>query len=343
LVDEATGSPKANGQTPRLRIGALGRRVGVRPETLRAWERRYALLEPARTSSGYRLYSDADEERVRAMLGWLARGVSAAEAAKLAREHPQLAERTGSGAPEAGPTAPQDRAPEVAGAPKEAGAGAHAPAPADPPVLASAVSGLVAALEGFDDEAAHAILDRFLARLSLATVLAELVLPALDEVGDRWARGEVTIAQEHFCSELLRGRLLALARGWGGGGGPLALLACPPHERHDLGLVAFGLVLRERGWRVAFLGADTPTETLGDAAERLQPDAVVVAAVEPARFEQARAALRDLAERCPLLVAGAGANPEVARAMGAAHLAGAPVDAAGWLAEQAATRPVAAT
>ena len=290
-----------NDAAPLRRIGELGRRVGVRPETLRAWERRYGLIEPQRTQSGYRLYSEADEAQVRAMLAWLARGVSAGEAARLARAQAAV----GADDDEAGP------------------------------VLADAVVSLIAALERFDEDGAHRVLDAALARFSLPTVLAELVLPVLDQVGERWLRDRVTVGQEHFCTELLRGRLLAVARGWGGGSGPRALLACPPGERHDLGLICFGLVLRDHGWRVVFLGSDTPAETIADTADRLQPHTVVLAAAEPERLERVGGSLRALAERHVLLVAGGGATAAVARALGIARLDGAPVAAARWMAEQA--------
>ena len=70
---------------------------------------------------------------------------------------------------------------------------------------------------------------------------------------------------------------MSLARSWGTGGGPLAVLACAPGEQHDLPLVAFGLALRGRGWRIAFLGADTPAVSMADAAEMLDPALLVVA------------------------------------------------------------------
>jgi DNA-binding transcriptional MerR regulator len=67
-----------------LRIGELSRRAGVSPELLRAWERRYGLLRPARSAGGYRLYSADDEARIRRMQAHLSEGLSAAEAARLA-------------------------------------------------------------------------------------------------------------------------------------------------------------------------------------------------------------------------------------------------------------------
>jgi DNA-binding transcriptional MerR regulator len=295
-------------ESPPIRIGELGRRVGVRPETLRAWERRYRLLSPERSAAGYRLYSAGDEKRVREMLGWMSRGVAASEAAKLA------------GAP-VGAAPAAERRPRADGQ----------------PALAVAMLDLIAALQRFDEEGAHRILDEAFARFSLETVLSELVLPVLAEVGDRWSRGDVSVGEEHFCTEVLRGRLLSLARGWGAGEGPLAVLSCPPGERHDLGVVVFGLALREQGWRIAFLGADTPMATLADAAERLDPELVVSAAVDPERFETAGADIRDLAGAHPLALAGAGATAETARSLGAGHLDKPPVAAAVSLAASTAS------
>ena len=216
-----------------LRIGELSKRSGVSPELLRAWERRYGLLEPTRSPGGLRLYSLDDLERVRLMQEHLAGGLAAAEAAALA-------------------STPEHR---------DAADAARAPA-------ASAVRDLAAALDAFDEPRAQAVLDELLAVATVDALLTDVVLPYLRELGERWERGEASIAQEHFASAVLRGRLLGLARGWGRGLGPLALLACLPGEQHDLGLIAFGLALRARGWRVAYLGPDTPLDTL-DARREL--------------------------------------------------------------------------
>lgn len=266
-----------------LRIGELARRTGVSPELLRAWERRYSLLRPERSSGGYRLYSVEDERRVRTMTGALGRGLAAGEAAKLALGD-------GTDAPSAG--------------------------------------SLVEALVAFDDVGAHAALDRLLSTLTLETVLRDSVLPALRELGERWQRGEITIGQEHFASNLLRGRMLGLARGWDRGSGPRALLACPAGEQHDLSLIAFGLALREHGWRITYLGADTPLATIDETATALRPDLVVVAAVDASRLSAGAEGLRDLGARFPLALAGAGADEALAAQVEARHLREGPVEAA---------------
>ncbi len=187
---------------------------------------------------------------------------------------------------------------------------------------------LVEALMRFDDVGAHAALDRLLSSLTLETVLRDSVLPGLRDLGERWQRREITIAQEHFASNLLRGRLLGLARGWDRGSGPRALLACPTGEQHDLSLIAFGLALREHGWRITYLGADTPVATIAETATELRPALVVMSAVDPARLSVCAEELCELAAQFPLALAGAGASETLAAKLGAIRLALGPIEAA---------------
>src|SRR5581483_8488754 len=108
-------------------------------------------------------------------------------------------------------------------------------------------------------------------------------------------------------STLLRGRLLGLARGWGQGIGLAAVLACAPGEQHDLGLLSFGIALRARGWRIIYLGPDTPIASLADAARTCRPDSVVVSAVDPRAFRRCAKELKQLARTTRLCLGGAGA------------------------------------
>jgi DNA-binding transcriptional MerR regulator len=162
---------------------------------------------------------------------------------------------------------------------------------------------LLAALLAFDDERAHASLDDAVARLSVEAVLADLVLPAFRAIGDGWAAGSVSVAQEHYAANLVRARLLGLARRWDQGVGPRALLACAPGDLHDLPLICFGLALRQRGWRILFLGADTPLEVVAETAALERPDVVVLAsAIERPELDDPR--LGEIAASAPLTLAG---------------------------------------
>jgi MerR family transcriptional regulator, light-induced transcriptional regulator len=152
-----------------------------------------------------------------------------------------------------------------------------------------------------------------------------VVLPYLADLGQRWQRGTASVAMEHFASNIIRGRLAGLARGWGSGHGPQALLACPPGEQHDLALMIFGIVLHHHGWRIDYLGANTPVEEIARAAAVSRPDLVVLAATRPQALEPLRAELADLARRVPLALAGAGATAQIADAAGARLMNGDPV------------------
>jgi DNA-binding transcriptional MerR regulator len=287
-----------------LRIGELSRRVGVSPELLRAWETRYALLRPSRSAGGFRLYSDEDEARVRLMRLYQERGLSAAEAARLAA----------SAEPGASPEAAAEPDGRVAGE----------------------VARLREALDDFDEAGAHDAFDRLVGALSTDALVREAVIPYLEDLGRRWEEGEASVAQEHFASNVLRGRLLGLARGWGQGAGPRAILACAPGEQHDLPLICFGLALRARGWRITYLGPDTPVDTLADVVGALEVRLVVVSASLAERLEAALAELRGLSGRTRLVVAGAGATEEAAERAGAELVTEDPVAAADRLSRRVA-------
>jgi len=132
----------------------------------------------------------------------------------------------------------------------------------------------------------------------------------------------VSVADEHFASNVVGGRLRALARGWGKGVGPRAILACPPGEQHELGLLSFGLLLRDRGWRIAYLGASTPPHDIRLACETLEPAVTVLAAVTPEPFETAGGEIRDLAQTTRVAIGGAGASEAIAGGLGAELLDG---------------------
>jgi MerR family transcriptional regulator, light-induced transcriptional regulator len=277
----------------KVRIGELSRRTGVSAELLRAWEQRYGLLRPERSAGGFRLYSAADESRVRRMTALIASGVSASEAAERAiDDEPATAD--------IGTSAATDE-------------------------LASA---LRAALDRFDAEAAHDALDRLLATVSVEVAITQVLVPLLHEIGARWESGDATIGQEHFASNLVRGRLMGIARGWADGSGPAFVLACPPGEEHDLGLMMFGIALARRGARVIFLGADTPIATVAETVRDVRPAGVVIAVARSVPLAAAANELAALAGDVAVYVGGPGVDEETVQKLGGRLLEGDPVAAA---------------
>jgi MerR family transcriptional regulator, light-induced transcriptional regulator len=259
-----------------LRIGELSRRSGYSADVIRAWERRYDLLRPTRTDGGYRLYSADDISRLRLMRHYLARGIPTSRAAGLVH-------RVQTAALDANPGVP----------------------PGD---VRKALQVLRDSLESFDDGPADRTLERLLGVFAPGAVLRDVVLPYLREVGERWACGEATIAQEHFASNFLEGWMHTMARGWNRSGPYRAVLACVPGERHAMGLMAFGLALHDLGWRITYLGADAPLPAVEHAADAVAADVVVLSAALPATLAARLGDLRGLARTHAVAVGGAGAT-----------------------------------
>ncbi len=275
-----------------MRIGQLAQRVGVTPYVLRAWEKRYGLLRPVRAASGYRLYGAADERRVQAVLALRRRGVPASEAVSRVLD----AERSG------------DVESAAQGSPR------------------ALVSRLLVATAAFDEPSAQTTLDQTFA-LPLEVAVGEVLMPFLNAVGERWAEGTLAVAQEHFASGLVRRRLAARTGTWGHGTGPRALLACVPGETHDIALLAFGLLLARRGWRVSFLGQDTPAADIIRTADVIKPEIVVLAVARRGTMAGVGTDLDELATRHRVAIGGPGIDPARAAALGATALPGDVVEA----------------
>ena len=302
----------ANPSLVWMRIGELSRRTGVSIHTLRAWERRYRVIAPQRSAGGTRLYAPVDETRVRLMLRYLAEGASTADAAEM-----------------------------VSAAPLTIGAGHASGVPGER--AESARSSLGEALDGFDETAAVRVLEPLFASFAPLLVIRDVLLPYMAGVGLRWERGEADVSQEHFATHFVETRLLSMTRGWDRGLGPRALLGCAPGERHTLGLVAFGLSLHAQGWRITYLGADASGAALAFAARATDPDVVVVSKTMPDEIPAAESSpLREVCDRCRVLLAGPGACASAAAAIGGKHVAGNAVDAAWAIATMAAPRDAAA-
>jgi MerR family transcriptional regulator, light-induced transcriptional regulator len=282
-----------------LTIGEFSRRVGVSVDLLRAWERRYGVPNPIRAAGGRRLYTREDERVIGAMRRAVAGGIPPATAAREATLPPAESE--------------------------------PAPTNGELPRLAARLRD---ALDRYDQADAQSELDVLFGAYSIDTALKEIVLPYMHELGERWAGNEIGVGSEHFAANLIHGRLLSLARKWDGGHGPRAVLACPQGELHTMGLLAFGLALRGEGWRITYLGADTPVSAIEQVAGVVRPAWIVLASVDADRYNRVSAPLAELASRASLAIAGSGASRTMAERCNASLFAADPVTAASALARR---------
>jgi methanogenic corrinoid protein MtbC1 len=247
---------------PRLNLKAVVQQTGLKPDTLRAWERRYGLPAPERSSGGHRLYSYRDIEIVKWLIARQQEGLSISRAVELweqlsaeARDPLQAA------TPIATPVAP-------ALWPLRGGE-----------TIAQLRQQWIGACLAYDEQQAERLLNLAFALFTPETVAIELLQRAVAEIGEGWYQGNVTVQQEHFCSSLAVRRLEALVMA---APAPLRLgrilVACPPKEQHVIGLLLLTFLLRRRGWEVVYLGANVPLEQLETTVAAVQPQLIIMAA-----------------------------------------------------------------
>ena len=224
-------------------------RSGVPAALLRAWERRYGVVAPTRTASGYRLYDDAAIERLRTMRRLVDAGWAPSTAATSILDGSVTADLLPEGA--------TDRRAGGEGQTSDTGSGAD-----------ELARRLVDAARDFDVPAVDSVLDDLFARGSFERVADDLLFPALRALGDAWANGDVTVAGEHLATAAVQRRLgLALdAAGARDGQGPTVAIGLPPGGRHELGALAFAVAARRAGMAVRYLGPDLPVDDWVGAA-----------------------------------------------------------------------------
>jgi methanogenic corrinoid protein MtbC1 len=269
---------------PHLNIAAIARRTGVAPDTLRKWEQRYGVLQPARSSGGQRRYTETDVQRVEWLRDRIRDGWRIGEAARVLDD-------------------------------------ACSAALDEPDELRDA---LIASIRSSEPQALSATLDQTFAVLPLEQALSDVVTPSLRWVGDAWHRGELSVAQEHAMTAKVRahlGKLLADARGGVHG---TAVLACAPGELHDIGLLMLAVMLRADGWRVEFLGADTPVETAVAYAEGVGAAMLCISAArtESVALLQSALASSSVSSGAPLVLGGAAVTTGTARELRAIYADG---------------------
>lgn len=241
---------------PRFTIKNVAAQTGIRPVTLRAWERRYQLLDPHRGDNRYRLYSERDV----AILRWVKDRVDHDVPISSAVEELRTLIKTGD-LPEALPAGPAVRTSQPDLPPDE--------------YTKKLYKALIAHNEG---EAAD-ILRQAQSIFDLHTILLRVISPALVQIGWDWYNGKIRITTEHFASTLIRGKLLTMLQSYPSrrGFGHI-LMGCAPDEQHEISSLMFAVMLRASGYRVEYLGPDIPVDDLVDYASEEHPDLVILTA-----------------------------------------------------------------
>lgn len=286
--------------------------TGLSVATLRAWERRYGIVSPQRTDSGYRLYDAAAVRALSVMNslvqeGWTPK-LAAAEAERRLRA--EGARRPEAAAGEPLPGAP---APVVAtGLVREKGPGV----PADAEMAA-----LVDAAAGLDAAALADLLDDAFSRGSFESVVDGWLMPALRVLGDAWARGRVSVAGEHMASYAVQRRLAAAYEAAAQRTeGPRVIVGLPPGARHELGLLAFATAARRVGLSTVYVGADLPAEDWSGAVAANEAVCVVLSVPSARDLRALRRVVADLRAGHPELTIAVGGRQQARAPEGCVQL-----------------------
>jgi MerR family transcriptional regulator, light-induced transcriptional regulator len=256
---------------PTYNLKVVVQETGIKPDTLRAWERRYGLPQPGRTAGGHRLYSQRDIETIKWLMSRQDEGLSISRAVELW----QNIEEDG-----------RNPLREIAyeGSPDN-GLSIHI----QPPSLAAAGStmtdldqiraGWIKACLAFDEATAERILKQALAVFPSEAVCLKVIQAGIAEIGEGWYANRISVQQEHFASALGMRQLNALLAA-----APLPtrteriLVGCPPNENHTFSTLLLTLMLRYRGWHVVYLGANVPFVRLEATIDQVRPHLVILTA-----------------------------------------------------------------
>jgi len=261
------------------RIKRVAHLTGINAATLRAWERRYNLISPGRTGSGYRLYSDEDVAMLTRIKQLTDEGLTIGEAIARVRR-----------------------------------GCAPLPADAQAPAITEVRGELRDALLRFDRTAALQAYER-VAHLPPERRSEEVLLPMMRELGDLWEHEHCSVAQEHFASAFTREKLSQMMAELDSGIaiGPEAVVAGAPGEQHELGLMASAVRLAGAGWKVVYLGANLPLDDVRRVVRARKPAMVCISVVRRQsadNFRELATELRAIAPReTAVVIGGAGVPP----------------------------------
>ncbi|MBM7648016.1 DNA-binding transcriptional MerR regulator [Bacillus ectoiniformans] len=224
----------------KYNIKAVSNLVGIQPGTLRAWERRYQILEPVRNDSGHRLYTEDDVKKLKWLSAKVNQGFTISQAVSLLDKHELETDQLTS----------EDKG-------------------ENHQIL---LEELLQALMQFNEVKAHDLINKAFSLFTIDKVTVEILAVLLLRVGDMWEKGEITTAHEHFATSILRSRIGMIMHSFPHNGVlPKVVAVCGPNEWHELGLLIFTLFVRRRGYEVIYLGSSIKQGDLEVVLDTVDP------------------------------------------------------------------------
>ncbi|MDQ6626185.1 MAG: MerR family transcriptional regulator [Verrucomicrobiota bacterium] len=290
---------------PLRTIKLVARETGLSAHAIRVWERRYGAVRPERSGNNRRLYSEADIEKLRLLAQATAAGHSIGQIAQSTPAELRRLVREEVSVPSS----------SIGNTRRE--------------VHNSTGDLMVAALraiERLDSADFRDLLDRAAVELGSPAMLQKFIAPLASEIGERWRKGDLNIAHEHFATGIITQFLTNFARPYPGGKALHLVIATPTGQLHELGAIVVAAAARSHGWRTTYLGSSLPMEEFIGAARRLEARAVALSIVFPPDDETLAADLlklpKLLPKDCAVIVGGrsAGAYSKVLRSIKATEV-----------------------
>lgn len=266
---------KSSEEQPRHPIGVVCRRTGLKPDLIRAWERRYGAIVPSRSATRRRMYTDADIERLKLLRQAVAGGRGIRHVAHLTEE-------------ELGDLIADDRA-----AAAEVASSAEAPTretsssvPKLPPgeakeIAIGLMSSCLEAVQKLDSVELELQLERASVSLSRVDLLDRLLVPLMHRIGDLWKDGVLRPSHEHLASAVVRSFLGKLSSQPASVGAPHLLVTTPAGQYHELGALMVAECALEEGWQITYLGPNLPAEEIAAGSHQRSVRAIALSVTYP--------------------------------------------------------------
>lgn len=279
---------------PRHTISYVAHRTGLSTHVIRVWERRYGAVQPERTGTNRRLYSDADIDRLRLLAKISDAGHTISRIAEMDTAELEAIMRD----------LYRDSLPATDGAPSSNGSR----------LAGHLLSRCLAAVQSMDEDALEAALLEARIKLSQPALLHEVVGPLVQWIGTAWHEGRIRVSHEHFATAVIKSFLASQRRSHPvADNAPGIAIATPLHEQHEIGAQMVGVLAHGIGWRVHYFGPDIPADELANAATKVGARVVALSVAVPSERDvflgEMRTLRNGLPERVPVLAGGSGVQP----------------------------------
>lgn len=243
-------------------IKVVSQMTGLSVHVIRAWEKRYNVVEPDRTDTNRRLYSEGDIEKLRLLndASHLGHNIGSLAALSLSELKNLLSKEKR--------TAPETKV----------GLNSSSSVNTVGEILAECIE----TIRDYDAKKLESILLNASAKLTQPVLIEEVVIPLVYKIGDMWHEGEIRVANEHLASSVIRSFLFNLLESYpSNNSAPVLISATPRGQEHELGALIAGVVAASAGWKVVYLGANLPAEEIGAVVSYLNAKVVAISLVYP--------------------------------------------------------------